>query len=157
MLKIVLALFPIIFFMSRELVFYFYSAVGIALLFKKEKLAVVPFVIAALCFFDAGIWYPVIINFSLFLLAFGSLVFPPNFVEQIARKQEPDLSLEGQSYCFKVAVVWAVFFFLNTIFSLYTVLLNNMAFWVLYNGFISYLLIGILFGIEYLLRIKVRG
>lgn len=143
--------------MSSELVFYLYSAVGIALLFKKENLAVVPFLIAALCFIDAGIWYPVIINFTLFLIACGSLIFPPNFVEQIARKQEPDLSLKGQSYCFKVAVIWAVFFFLNTIFSFYTVLLNDMAFWVLYNGFISYLLVGILFGIEYLIRIKVRG
>lgn len=112
--------------------------------------------IAAFSFFDnsdLGLkLYPVIIT-SAFLTVFAySLRHPPTVIERLARVQEPDLPPEGVAYTRKVTQVWCAFFVFNILVSLYTVIFSSTEIWTLYNGLISYLLMGTLFISELLYR-----
>lgn len=99
--------------------------------------------------------YPVIVNATmLFIFAF-SLLKPPSFIEQIARIKHPDLPSTGVRYTRNVTVVWCVFFLVNGAIALWTALYADRSLWALYNGLISYVLMGTLFSIEWLIRQKV--
>ena len=100
--------------------------------------------------------YPVLVN-GLMLLIFGwSLVSPPPLIERIARLQHPDLPPEGVIYTRRVTQVWCGFFIVNGSIALITALWASLEIWSLYNGLIAYLLMGILFGGEYLVRMKTQ-
>lgn len=100
-------------------------------------------------------FYPVIVNLVMLFVFFSSLYQPQSMIERFARLQEPDLPLSGIQYCRSVTKVWCVFFIINGSISLFTCFLTMKA-WMLYNGFISYFLIGLLFIIEWLVRQWVR-
>lgn len=96
--------------------------------------------------------YPVLVNLGM-LAAFGySLIAPPSMVERLARLREPDLPEVAVGYTRRVTQVWCVFFVINGGLALATALWASAAIWSLYTGVISYLLMGLLFGIELLLR-----
>lgn len=100
--------------------------------------------------------YPVWVNLCLFLLFSISLAYPPPVIERLARLQHPDLSIQGISYTRKATQVWCVFFIINGLIAAGTALWANFFWWSLYNGFIAYVLIGLLMGIEYLVRIRMQ-
>jgi uncharacterized membrane protein len=77
-------------------------------------------------------------------------------VERLARLQEPDLDARGVVYTRKVTKVWLLFFIANGLFAGYTAAFSSFEFWVLYNGLLSYLLIALLFAVEWLVRQRVR-
>ncbi|MZR32220.1 hypothetical protein [Sneathiella litorea] len=96
--------------------------------------------------------YPVLISLS-FAGVFGfSLIYPPTIIERFARRMEGELDARAIVYTRHVTVAWIVFFLLNAAVSLWTALYAHLAIWTLYNGFISYLLIGLMFGGEFVLR-----
>lgn len=100
--------------------------------------------------------YPVLVN-SLMLLIFGwSLLSPPSLIERLARLQHPDLPPQGVIYTRRVTQVWCGFFIVNGSIALVTALWASLEIWSLYNGFIAYLLMGILFGGEYLIRMRTQ-
>jgi uncharacterized membrane protein len=100
--------------------------------------------------------YPFLMN-VLTLGLFGySLIYPPSMVERIARLTEPDLPPEAVGYTRRVTQVWCGFFIVNGSIALYTALWASQEAWSLYNGVIAYLLMGILFGGEYLIRLRFR-
>lgn len=100
--------------------------------------------------------YPVLVNLA-FLLAFGySLAVPPSMVERFARLREPDLSAAGVAYTRRVTQVWCGFFVLNGSIALGTALWASQAMWSLYTGVIAYLLMGLLFAVEYLVRLRFK-
>ncbi|MFL6671939.1 MAG: hypothetical protein ACJ8LG_01465 [Massilia sp.] len=100
--------------------------------------------------------YPVLVNAGL-LAAFGhSLVAPPSMVERLARLREPNLPPAAVAYTRRVTQVWCGFFALNGAIALGTALYASEAVWSLYTGVISYLLMGLLFGGEYLLRMRFK-
>lgn len=101
-------------------------------------------------------YYPVLINLLLLALFAASLIHPPSIIERLARLSEPDLPPEGQRYTKRVTLVWCVFFTLNAAASLATVLSGSAELWLLYNGFIAYILMGLLFAGEYLVRRRVK-
>lgn len=68
---------------------------------------------------------------------------------------EPDIKPKVLEYTRKLTYVWAVFTFLNWLVSVATVFMSE-AVWALYNGFISYLLIGMFFAVEYIVRIRFK-
>lgn len=96
--------------------------------------------------------YPVLMNGALLALFAYSLVAPPTIVERFARVQEPDLPLQAIAYARRVTQVWCVFFVINGCVALLTALYASSALWWLYNGFIAYVLIGLLFVGEYCVR-----
>ncbi len=73
-------------------------------------------------------------------------------VERFARSQVDDLSLAEVHYCRRVTQVWCGFFFANGSTALYLALVRDIESWTLFTGLISYVLIGTLFGCEYIYR-----
>jgi uncharacterized membrane protein len=101
-------------------------------------------------------FYPVLISLSLFVIFASSLFYPPPVVERLARLQHPDLPEQGVRYTRKVTQIWCVFFASNGLIATVTAVWSSFAWWSLYNGFISYILMGLLMGIEYLVRIRTQ-
>lgn len=96
--------------------------------------------------------YPVILSLTLFA-AFGySLIWPPTIIEQIARIRHPDLPLSVNSYLRKVTIAWLMFFLINAALSAATAMSGSLKLWTLYNGFISYIAMGVIFAGEFLIR-----
>ena len=88
------------------------------------------------------------------LVSFGrSLLRPPSMVELFARMKQPDMSTEKVSYCRRVTLLWVVFFLLNALVSTALALFAELETWTIYNGFIAYLLIGVLFVGEFIYRL----
>jgi len=124
-------------------------------------------VLAALRFFGGNYLgnllklYPLLINLA-FLISFGtSLFYPPTKVFRLALLSDssirnsthlPDI----ENYCRGVTKVWCVFFVLNASASSVTALYSPDWFWALYNGLIAYILMGIIFAVEWLVRKKVK-
>ena len=99
--------------------------------------------------------YPV----SLALLAlFGSsLTGERSIVQRIAelRVPEEERTDSFRRYCRRVTGAWCVFFVLNGSAALSTCFMSDAA-WALWNGLISYILIGCMFAGEFSLRILLR-
>lgn len=101
-------------------------------------------------------FYPVMMNLGFLALFASSLLSPPSFVERLARIKEPDLPPEAVAYTFKVTMVWSVFFLFNGLAAAITALWATDEVWMLYNGLIAYLLIGVLAAGEWLVRQRVK-
>lgn len=97
-------------------------------------------------------FYPVIVSFSILATFVVSLIYPPSAIERIARLREPDLPQAGVEYTRKVTKIWCVFLLCNGLAALYTSLYSSVEVWTLYNGLISYLLMGCLLGGEMIYR-----
>jgi len=102
------------------------------------------------------LFYPVLVSYCLLLIFFSSLYIPPPIVERLARLQHPDLPEQGVRYTRTVTQVWCVFFFINGSIALATALWGDFVWWSLYNGFISYLLMATVMGVEYVVRIRTQ-
>ncbi len=100
-------------------------------------------------------FYPVLINGFMFILFAYSLRFPPSAVERLARLTHPDLPPSGVIYTQRVTQVWCFFFVFNSAVAFYTAVFASMKTWVLYNGLIAYVLMGLMFGIEWLVRQRI--
>jgi len=100
--------------------------------------------------------YPAVMSFGLLAVFMHSLVKPPSMVERIARLTEPDLPPDGVVYTRRVTQVWCVFMSINGCIALATVF-GSRELWALWNGAISYMLMGALFAGEWLVRHHVRS
>lgn len=98
------------------------------------------------------LYYPVIVNLAMLSLFSYSLYKPPSIITRLAMLKHPKLSLAGRKYTNNVTRVWVIFFSFNGAVALLTCLAGNMQWWTLYNGFISYLLIALVMGGEWLIR-----
>lgn len=101
--------------------------------------------------------YPIAINLIMLILFAGSLLHGMPIIERLARLREPDLPAKGVRYTRRVTWAWCVFFVLNGSISAWTALCADLTVWTLYNGFISYCAIGLMFAGEWLCRRHVRG
>ncbi|MDX2319222.1 MAG: hypothetical protein QNK26_01360 [Moritella sp.] len=100
--------------------------------------------------------YPLMVNFAMFAVFAYSYCKPPTVIETFARLQDPNLPEHALSYIRKVTLVWCGFFIINASISLYTALYSSFKVWTLYNGFIAYILIGSLAGIEFIVRLFIQ-
>lgn len=90
------------------------------------------------------------INFG---LSFGySLWHPPSMVEVFARMRSEDLTEEAVRYCRLVTGAWMVFFVVNATLAGFTACCTSLEVWSLYNGLISYGIVGVLFTVELFYR-----
>lgn len=96
--------------------------------------------------------YPVIINLLMFGIFFYSILYPPTVIERLVRIKSPDLPEEAVEYITKVTLIWCGFFIINGAISLWTALFATVKIWVFYNGFLSYIFIGVLFVTEFTYR-----
>jgi len=101
-------------------------------------------------------FYPFIINLFLFSIFFYSLWREPTIIEIVARLRTPELPIQAIQYTRKVTIVWCVFFMVNGMLALWTTLFTSIKIWTLYNGFIAYIVIGLIFSIEFIIRQRVE-
>jgi uncharacterized membrane protein len=101
--------------------------------------------------------YPVMVSFALAAVFAYGLIKPPCMVERMARLTGNDLNQTGIRYARRVSFVWVLFGLTNAMISLATALFGSLEIWTLYNGFISYLAIGTLFAIEFIVRQFVKA
>lgn len=101
--------------------------------------------------------YPVAITLIMLSLFAGSLFHGMPIVERLARLREPELPPEAVLYTRRVTLAWCVFFVINGSISAWTALYASLATWTLYNGFISYCAMGVMFAGEWLCRRRMRG
>lgn len=121
---------------------------------KRNQIFIFATIITLLCFAiilnraSLALYTPALINLGL-LLSFGSTLFiGPPLIETFARRQVNSLSDEEVRYCKNLTIVWSFFFVFNGSISVIISAAGNMEHWIIYNGFISYILIGLLFSIE---------
>ncbi|MCR5724121.1 MAG: hypothetical protein K6G80_03445 [Treponema sp.] len=101
--------------------------------------------------------YPVCVS-GIFLLVFAYTLFsPPSMVFRFATLMDKSIvgspsEKQVRAYCRNVTIVWCVFFILNGAAALTTVLIGNDFLWSVYNGGISYVLMGLLFAGEFVVR-----
>lgn len=100
--------------------------------------------------------YPVLVNAGLLLAFAWTLAYPPTAIERLARLREPALPPSGVRYTRHVTWVWVAFFAINGSIAAGTLWAEDYI-WALYNGLISYLLMGALFLGEFLFRQRYRS
>ena len=97
-------------------------------------------------------FYPVIVNTFLLVFFASSLFGPQTIVEKIARIKDKNFSEREIPYVRKVTVAWTLFFILNGCAALVTIFIKNKSYWSIYNGVISYALMGLMFLGEFFIR-----
>lgn len=98
------------------------------------------------------LYYPLAVSLALLCLFGWSLTRPMSLVERLARLQDPALPAAAIGYTRRVTQVWCGFFVINGALAAFTIWHGDLALWSLYNGLISYALMGGLMGAEYLVR-----
>lgn len=100
--------------------------------------------------------YPVVMSLAACGAFATSLVWPPSLVERMARLRMPSLVPAEVHYTRQVTMVWAGFLAGNAAVAAAVGIWGTLAQWTLWNGLISYLLMGALFAGELLVRQRVR-
>lgn len=135
--------------------------------FKILLSASLLFVLALLCFLtNKDLFlrsYSVIINATLLVVFSSTLSFAPNMCFRFATMA--DRKIVGSvyeakvcNYCKKVTILWCIFFVLNGTVATFTTFWDfgsvqaNNRIWSIYNGGISYFLMGMIFVVEGVVR-----
>ena len=101
-------------------------------------------------------FYPALVNFTGFCIFFSSLFKQETVIQFVAKRiQGKELSDVTKNYTRNLTYVWCAFLLFNCCLSLITVFLSENI-WALYNGFITYILTGLVFAIEYIIRIRFK-
>lgn len=98
--------------------------------------------------------YPALISVACAAYGAWTLAHPPSAAERFARIANPDEHFDQRKivYTRRVTWMWVCFLSANAIVAAFSAFATSTGFWALYNGLISYLLMGALFGGEYLFR-----
>lgn len=96
--------------------------------------------------------YPSIMNFGICLAFLTSLHKKP-LITYFAEKMHYEITHDVARYTRKATAAWGIFMLFNTIVSFSTIFISDRV-WAVYNGFVSYILIGLMFLIELLCRRK---
>ncbi|QIM62080.1 hypothetical protein A1D29_01445 [Pasteurellaceae bacterium Orientalotternb1] len=119
-------------------------------------MAVLLTVIAVTRSLETMYWYPVIISGVLLTLFGSSLFSEQSLIERLARLQDPNLPPQAIGYTRRVTQIWCGFFLFNIATCTALILTQQYQWWAWYSGGISYLIMGILFGGEWLVRQKIK-
>lgn len=96
--------------------------------------------------------YPVLMSFGFFCTFTYSLFTSEPIIESFARVKKKEFSLAELKYIRRLTVFWSGWLLANTLIALYTVLFCSLDSWLLYNGMVSYIISGLIFGGEFLYR-----
>lgn len=101
------------------------------------------------------LFYPVVVNGVMLAVFGGSLWSTMPIIERLARLRERELPETAVRYTRRVTQIWCAFFIINGGIALFTALYGDMPLWTLWNGMISYLVMGTLMAGEWLVRRQV--
>lgn len=96
-------------------------------------------------------FYPPLCNGFVFIVFFISLFTKETVIQKIAKACGDRLDKPAWIYTRNLTYIWCFFMFINLLISTWTIFQSDKI-WILYNGCISYILIGALFGGEYVVR-----
>lgn len=112
--------------------------------------------------FAAAVWwsnaewllrlYPALLSTIMLALFAFTLYRPPSMIERFARLRRKELPAEAILYTRRVTQVWCAFLVVNSSIAAYSALFMSREAWVLYTGFINYVLMGVLLVGEWLYR-----
>ncbi|MDR2865253.1 MAG: hypothetical protein LBV68_06575 [Spirochaetaceae bacterium] len=100
-------------------------------------------------------FYPVLTNTAYFIIFFTSMIFPPSLAFDIsvlidAKIMGTAAQKPMEIFCKKASIIWCVFFILDSLVSLFTIFIETNTqqeadtIWAIYNGAITYVLMGII-------------
>jgi len=95
---------------------------------------------------------PVLINAVLLVAFAATLTGPVSMIERFARMQVDTLSAAEVAHCRAATVAWCILFVVNGAVTAVLAVRGPLSFWTAYAGGISYVLIGLLFAAEYVVR-----
>ena len=135
-------------------------ALRIVIIRPEERMMVVP-VMALLLVYAIGaaivgrtvalLYYPLLVNAVLCVIFTRSLLAGEPLLLRIVRARGIPMSEHGPPYMARLTAVWAVFFAANAAIAFWTTT-QSLKVWTLYNGLISYLLVGTLILCEWPVR-----
>jgi len=99
--------------------------------------------------------YPICINLGLLAVFAQSLRRGPSVIGRLAELRQGPLDERGVRYTRSVTKAWCLFFGVNAALSLATAWLADERLWAIYNGAVSYVLMGLMFAGEWLVRQRV--
>lgn len=107
-------------------------------------------------------FYPVFINTSFLVLFLVSVDGDKSIIYSFAELGYRNLPHNPSNkavrrYCLKVTYIWCCFFVLNAVLSLILIIYGSMEMWAFYTGFLSYVLMGCLFAVEFIVRCFVNA
>ena len=97
-------------------------------------------------------FYPALVNFVIFLVFFISLFKKQTIIQYFALKFQKELKPEELIYTRNLTIIWSLFLFFNFLVATITIFLDDKI-WIFYNGFLSYILTGTIFMVEYIIRV----
>lgn len=100
-------------------------------------------------------FYPPLMNSFIFMVFFASLFKEETIIQKFAKLMDGELNDKIRLYTRNLTYIWCIFLFLNLCFSIITIFMSDKI-WLIYNGFLSYILIGLMFVIEYPIRMNYR-
>ena len=102
--------------------------------------------------------YPVLICAAGVGYGVWTLAHPPSAIERLVMVTNPRESLDNRkrAYMRRLTQIWLGFFCLNGAAAAYTAFGASTATWAVYNGIVSYALMGLLFAGEYAVRTVFR-
>jgi len=95
---------------------------------------------------------PVLVNLGLLFAFARTLRGGPTMIERFARMRDPNLSAARVRHCRTATAVWSGFFAANAAVCLALAWAGPLWLWTLYTGFVGYLLMALLFAVEWLVR-----
>jgi uncharacterized membrane protein len=165
---VLLSLYPlVVYFGIRHLPVSFFALVLLALLMLRfglirpvERRFMLPLVLGLAVFAAAAaltgsqallLAYPVLVNLGLCALFALSLKDGEPLLLRVARARKMQIAEHALPYLRRLTAIWAVFFALNAVVAFVTIHLS-IGVWAVYNGLISYILVGLLVVGEVLYR-----
>lgn len=97
-------------------------------------------------------FYPVAVGMLASFVFAVSLCTEQPLVERFARLQSNELRPVEIRYTRRLTAIWSIVLLCNASVALWTALYASMEIWTLYNGAISYLLLGVFFVLEWMFR-----
>jgi uncharacterized membrane protein len=113
--------------------------------------------VISLCLDDSIIikWYPALASIAYLTIMITSFIFPPplayyfvDIFDKSIKTKIPKEIFDG--FCFKASIVWCVFFFVDAIIAVITVYFSSELFWGIYNGGVTYFIMGLIFVGEFI-------
>ena len=101
--------------------------------------------------------YPVIMNFCICLIFFSSLFDKETVIQKFARISEGggELHPKTKDYTKNLTYIWCIYLLIQFFASVATLFLSDKI-WMIFNGCVSYILLGLFFAIEYIVRIRFK-
>lgn len=103
---------------------------------------------------DNGTWFLILPSATqaTFGIAFLRSLSTTPLIEHFARMMKPELSVAEHAHCRRWTRIWGIYLLVLAAIGLVLARWATLAVWTVYVGVVSYVLVGVLFAVEYFVR-----